>query len=35
MNVDISVEINGDTFAGYIKVPFFGKIEIKNGKRIG
>ena len=35
MNVDVSVEINGDTFTGYIKVPFFGKIEIKNGRRIG
>lgn len=35
VNVDISVEINGDTFTGYIKVPFFGKVEIKNGKRIG
>ena len=34
MNVDISVKINGDTFTGYIKVPFFGKIEIKNGRRI-
>ena len=35
MNVDISVEINGDTFTGYIKVPFLGKIEIKNGRKIG
>lgn len=34
MIVDVSVEINGDTFTGYIKVPFFGKIEIKNGRRI-
>lgn len=35
MTVDVSVEINGDTFTGYLKVPFFGKIEIKNGKKIG
>lgn len=35
MTVDVSVEINEDTFTGYIKVPFFGKIEIKNGKKIG
>lgn len=35
MTVDISVEIHGDTFTGYLKVPFFGKIEIKNGKKIG
>lgn len=34
MKVDVCVEINGDTFTGYIKVPFFGKIEIKNGRRI-
>lgn len=35
MKVDISVEINNDTFTGYIKVPFLGKIEIKNGRKIG
>lgn len=35
MNVDVVVEINGDTFTGYIKVPFFGKVEIKNGRKIG
>lgn len=34
MTVNIFVEIHGDTFTGYIKVPFFGKIEIKNGRRI-
>ncbi len=34
MTVDIKVEINGDTFTGYIKVPFLGKIEIKNGRRL-
>lgn len=34
MAVDVCVEINGDTFTGYIKVPFFGKIEIKNGRKI-
>ncbi len=35
MTVDVFAEINGDTFTGYIKVPFFGKIEIKNGRKIG
>ncbi len=35
MIVDVCVEINGDTFTGYFKVPFMGKIEIKNGKKIG
>lgn len=35
ITVDVVVEINGDTFTGYIKVPFFGKIEIKNGRKIG
>lgn len=34
MKVDVCVEINGDTFTGYIKVPFLGKIEIKNGRKI-
>lgn len=34
MIVDVHVEINGDTFTGYLKVPFLGKIEIKNGKKI-
>lgn len=35
ITVDISVEINGDTFTGYLKVPFIGKIDIKNGRKIG
>ena len=35
MIVDVCVEINGDTFTGYFKVPFMGKIEIKNGRKIG
>ena len=35
MIVDVFVEINEDTFTGYFKVPFIGKIEIKNGKKIG
>jgi len=35
MIVDVCVEITGDTFIGYIKVPFLGKIEIENGKKIG
>ncbi len=35
MIVDVCVEITGDTFTGYFKVPFIGKIEIKNGRKIG
>ena len=35
MKVDVCVEIHGDTFTGYIKVPFIGNIEIKNGRKIG
>ena len=35
MIVDVCVEINGDTFTGYFNVPFMGKIEIKNGRKIG
>lgn len=35
MTVEISVEINGDFFTGFLKVPFMGKIEIENGRRIG
>ena len=35
VSVQIFVEFTSDTtFKGYIKVPFFGKFEIKNGKRI-
>ena len=35
MIVDVCVEITGDAFTGYFKVPFIGKIEIKNGRKIG
>ena len=36
VSVQIFVEFTSDTtFKGYIKVPFFGKFEIKNGKKIG
>ena len=35
MIVDVCVEINGDTFTGYFQIPFLGKIEIKNGRKIG
>ena len=27
--------IDGDTFDGYIKVPMFGKVKLKNGRKIG
>lgn len=32
--VDISVTFDGDTFSGYLKVPFFGKVPILNGRRV-
>ena len=36
ITVDIFVEFTSEsTFEGYIKVPFFVKFEIKNGKKIG
>ena len=36
VSVQIFVEFTSDTtFIGYIKVPFFGKFEIKNGRKIG
>lgn len=36
MTVEVFVEFTSDsTFIGYIKVPILGKIEIKNGKKIG
>lgn len=31
---EINVTFTGDTVNGYIKVPFMGKIKIKNGKKI-
>lgn len=36
VTVEVFVEFISDiAFVGYIKVPFLGKIEIKNGKKIG
>lgn len=36
VTVEIFVEFTSDTtFVGYIKAPFFGKFEIKNGRKIG
>ena len=36
VTVEIFVEFtSGTTFKGYIKVPLFGKFEIKNGRKIG
>ncbi len=35
LDVEIFVEFTSETtFIGYIKVPFFGKIEIQNGRKI-
>ena len=33
--INLVVTIDGDTFDGYIKVPMFGKVKLKNGRRIG
>ena len=33
-DIVIVVTIDEDTFDGYIKVPMFGKVKLKNGKRI-
>lgn len=36
ITVQIFVEFTSDTtFKGYIKVPFIGNLEIKNGRKIG
>ena len=33
ITVDVFAEFHGDTFEGYIKIPFMGKIPISNGRR--
>ncbi|MBQ3150879.1 MAG: hypothetical protein IJB86_06505 [Clostridia bacterium] len=33
--VPISLEFDGDVFTGFLKVPFIGKVKLKDGKRIG
>ena len=33
--VPISLEFDGDTVTGYLKVPFLGKVKLKEGTRIG
>ena len=33
-DITLVVTIDGDTFDGYLKVPFFGKVKLKNGHRI-
>jgi superfamily I DNA/RNA helicase len=34
-DITLVVTIDGDEFDGYIKVPMFGKVKLKNGRRIG
>lgn len=34
-DITLVVTIDGDTFDGYIKVPMFGKVKLKNGRKIG
>lgn len=33
-DINISLEFDNDTFTGFLKVPFLGKIKIKDGKKI-
>lgn len=33
--VPVSMDFDGDTVSGYIKVPVLGKVKLKNGKKIG
>ncbi len=33
-DITLFVAIDGDTFDGYLKIPFFGKVKLKNGHRI-
>ena len=33
--VDISMDFDGDTMNGVIKIPFIGKVKLENFKRIG
>ena len=34
-DITLFVTIDDDTFDGYLKVPFFGKVKLKNGRKIG
>lgn len=33
-DIDITATFEGDTFEGLIKIPFIGKIKLKDGKRV-
>ncbi len=32
--IEISVEFDGDEFTGFVKIPFIGKIKLKDGHKI-
>lgn len=34
-NIDLTAIFEGDTLIGMIKIPFIGKIKLKDGKRVG
>lgn len=34
-DITLFVKIDDDTFDGYLKIPFFGKVKLKNGRKIG
>ncbi len=34
-DITLFVTIDDDTFDGYLKIPFFGKVKLKNGRKIG
>lgn len=33
-DIDIKITFDGDTFEGLLKIPFIGKIKLKDGKRV-
>ena len=33
-DISIYVEFEEDTFSGYLKIPFVGKVKLKNGKKV-
>ena len=33
-DADLNVTFDGDTFTGFLKIPFLGKVKFKNGHRV-
>jgi len=34
-DIELSITFDDDTFDGFIKIPFLGKVKLKDGRRIG